>query len=66
MPGTNLHMQEVLQPILHARLSKIGYFASVAIANADDASDPITKSPRKPLWRGHAMTVQYSGLGRID
>jgi hypothetical protein len=48
-----------------ARLSKIGHFASVAIASSNDASDPSTKSPRQPLWRGHGMTVRYRGLERV-
>lgn len=46
-----------------ARLSRIGHFASVAIASGEQplqsASEPLI-----PLWRGHAMEVQYDGLER--
>jgi hypothetical protein len=40
---------------------KVGHFASVSVANADDAVDPIAKPP-KPLWRGHEMLVWFEGL----
>jgi len=41
-----------------AKLGKVGHFASVAVANWDDAFDPITTSP-EPLWRGHGMKVRF-------
>jgi hypothetical protein len=37
-----------------AAMSKIGYFASVGIANSDDST--------KPPYRGHAMNIRYKGL----
>lgn len=45
----------------NARLSSIGHFASVALASADQLSEP---NPEKvlPLWRGEAMDVDYGGL----
>lgn len=45
------------------RKSKIGYFASVAVANADDPFD--SKFPPLPLWRGHGMYVSFQGLQEI-
>jgi len=45
-----------------AVLGKIGYFASVSVANADDTFDPSDTLPPEPLWRGHAMFVRYEGL----
>jgi len=44
-----------------SRLSNVGHFASVAVANADDTFDPAKGSPM-PLWRGHGMYVSYEGL----
>jgi len=44
-----------------ARLGKRGHFASVSVANADDAFDP-GASPALPLWRGHGMYVRFEGL----
>jgi len=37
-----------------SRMSKIGFFASVAVANADDLDSP--------LYRGHGMHVRFTGL----
>lgn len=37
-----------------SHLSKIGHFASVAVANSDNA--------QHPLWRGHGMTVAFEGM----
>jgi hypothetical protein len=45
-----------------ARLGKVGHFASVSVANADDAFDPSGTVPALPLWRGHAMFVRFEGL----
>lgn len=45
------------------RLSDIGHFASVAIASADEPSNP-TGEPI-PLWRGTGMHVRYAGLARV-
>jgi hypothetical protein len=44
-----------------ATTSKIGHFASVSVANGDDAFDPSVGVP-EPLWRGHAMIVRFEGL----
>jgi hypothetical protein len=45
-----------------ARLGKVGHFASVSIANADDAFDPSGAVPAEPLWRGHRMFARFEGL----
>ena len=45
-----------------ARLSRIGHFASVAIANSDDAFDTTGGVPALPLWRGHKMFCRFEGL----
>jgi hypothetical protein len=45
-----------------APLGKAGHFASVTVANADDAFDPSGAVPPEPLWRGHAMIVKFAGL----
>lgn len=43
------------------RMSRVGHFASVAIANDDQpfASDG---EPAVPLWRGHGLHIMFSGL----
>ena len=45
-----------------ARIGKTGHFASVSIANDDDAFDPSGIIPPTPLWRGHRMVVRFEGL----
>ena len=45
-----------------ARIGKDGHFASVSVANADDAFDPTGSVPPMPLWRGHAMLASFEGL----
>lgn len=45
-----------------ARFGKAGHFASVTIANADDAFDSSGKSPSLPLWRGYGMYVRFTGI----
>jgi hypothetical protein len=45
-----------------ARLGKGGHFASVSIANADDAFDSSGAVQAEPLWRGHGMLVRFEGL----
>lgn len=47
------------------RLSKTGHFASVGIANSNDAFDSEKEVP-KPLWRGHGMYIRYTGLEPAD
>jgi hypothetical protein len=42
-----------------ARISKVGHFASVAVANAEDRSAATFASP---LWRGHGLAVRFQGL----
>jgi len=44
-----------------ARHGTVGHFASVSVANGDDAFDP-GDTPPVPLWRGHAMFVRFEGL----
>ncbi len=43
-----------------ARLSRIGHFAPIVVANADDAFH--SSVPALPLWRGHALTIRFQGL----
>lgn len=44
-----------------ARQGKVGHFASVSVANAEDEFDP-SSSPVLPLWRGHGLFPRFSGL----
>ena len=46
-----------------ARLSRRGFFASVAVANAEDPVDS-AQGP-VPLWRGHGMHVRFTGLEAV-
>lgn len=48
-----------------ARTSSIGHFASVSIANSDDAFDSSQSIPAEPLWRGHGMRIRFHGLESI-
>jgi hypothetical protein len=41
-----------------------GFFASVALANANDPFDPKGGSPM-PLYRGHGMYVRFEGLRAV-
>lgn len=45
-----------------ARLSAVGHFASVAVANSDDSFESSSKISPFPLWRGHGMFVNFEGL----
>jgi hypothetical protein len=45
----------------NARLSRIGHFASVAIASGEKPFQSASV-PAIPLWRGHAMEVRFDGL----
>jgi hypothetical protein len=45
-----------------ARLGTVGHFASVSVANANDAFDPSGSVPPEPLWRGHRMIARFDGL----
>jgi hypothetical protein len=45
-----------------ASMSKVGQFASVSVANADDPFDPSGIMPPEPLWRGHGIIVRFEGL----
>jgi hypothetical protein len=45
-----------------ARTGKAGHFASVGVANADEAFDPSGSVAPMPLWRGHGMIVRFAGL----
>jgi hypothetical protein len=44
-----------------AKLGSAGHFASVAIESADQPFASLDEQP-VPLWRGHAMHVQFIGL----
>ncbi len=43
-----------------ARIGRVGHFASVAVANADDTFDMATLPV--PLWRGNGMIARFEGL----
>ena len=47
-----------------AKQSRIGHFATVALASMDDPFDPDAKSNGNhiPLYRGHGMHVRFTGL----
>jgi hypothetical protein len=45
-----------------ARLSKVGHFASVAVASSADEFDAAGGIPPTPLWRGHQMFIRFTGL----
>jgi len=66
-PATQAEIPKNWQAIaqIAARLGKVGHFASVAVASADDAFDPTGDIPATPLWRGHALTVWFTGLKTI-
>jgi hypothetical protein len=42
-------------------MSRVGFFASVTVANADDPFDPSGENAM-PLYRGHGMMVRFEGL----
>lgn len=44
--------------------SKIGYFASVALASSDESFD--SEKTVTPLWRGHGMFTKFDGLEPIN
>jgi len=44
------------------RQGKIGHFASVSVANSEDAFDPDGNIPALPLWRGHGLFPRFEGL----
>ncbi len=47
------------------RVSPLGHFASVSLANTQDPFLPDGEGAL-PLWRGHAMWPRYLGLVRVD
>jgi hypothetical protein len=47
-----------------ARIGKVGHFASVSIANHDDAFDPSGTVPPTPFWRGHRISRDLRDLSR--
>jgi len=49
-----------------SRLGRTGHFASVSVANADDAFDPSGSVRQRPLWRGHAMSIRFDGLAPLS
>ncbi len=54
------NVREIAESCAH--LSRIGHFASVAVANGQDAFDPAGNVAALPLWRGHGMSVRFEGL----
>jgi hypothetical protein len=63
-PQTRVHPPANWQQIAArcADVGKIGHFASVVVASADDAFDPTGAMPPEPLWRDHGMLVRFEGL----
>lgn len=45
-----------------ARISKVGHFASVTVANVNDRFERSATIIASPLWRGHGLSVQFQGL----
>ena len=45
-----------------ARLSKIGHFASVSLANQEDAFDPSGNIPALPILMGFGANIRFNGL----
>jgi hypothetical protein len=45
-----------------AAIGRVGHFASVSLASADDAFDSSGVVPATPLWRGHRMFPRFDGL----
>jgi hypothetical protein len=43
-----------------AHVGQVGHFASVAVANSEEAFGHGVPAP--PLWRGHGMSVNFEGL----
>jgi hypothetical protein len=54
------HIKEISERCSH--LGNIGHFGSVAVANAEDDSDPTGDVQSSLLWRGHCMRVHFEGL----
>jgi hypothetical protein len=50
-----------------SRMSRVGFFASVTAANADDPFDPFAEKNGNfiPLYRGHGMSVRFEGIELI-
>jgi hypothetical protein len=47
------------------RLGASGYFASVAIASANQPFASLDEAP-VPLWRGHGMQIEFTGLEEVS
>ncbi|MDD2724015.1 MAG: hypothetical protein PHH59_08360 [Methylovulum sp.] len=47
-----------------SRMSRVGFFASVTVANANDPFDPSGENAM-PLYRGHGMIVRFEGLESV-
>lgn len=47
-----------------SHISKLGHFAPIVLANAEDPFDPLANSNGNwlPLWRGHPVMPKYKGL----
>jgi len=65
-PETNISLPKNIRDVMQAcsKEAENGYFASVIFANSDDPVDPDAKSNGNflPLYRGHAVFPNYSGL----
>lgn len=44
------------------RQGKVGHFASVSVANSEDAFDPDGQISALPLWLGHGLFRRFEGL----
>ncbi len=47
-----------------SKMSNVGFFASVTVANSDDPFDPKAENNGNflPLYRGHGMTIRFDGI----
>jgi len=48
-----------------AKLSSVGHFASVTLANSEDDFEKTSGSRALPLWRGYGVFIRFEGLETI-
>ena len=60
MANPPVNWQKIAAGCVH--LGRVGRFASVSVANANDAFNPSGAVSAMPLWRGHALQVRFDGL----
>jgi hypothetical protein len=60
MPHPPAHWEQIAETC--AAIGRVGHFASVSLAGADDAFDLSGVVPATPLWRGYRMFCRFDGL----